>query len=173
MPRIYDETHAREIPSDDALSYLKSHGVHYEYWSVEGAPHELRQQDALSQDQQQAILDAFRPELERLSREFGYISSDLIILNDKATPNLEELLANFEREHHHTEDEVRFIVEGEGAFTLTRHGDTFRVLVTPGDLISVPRGTRHFFTLTQRRRVKAIRLFQTREGWTALYEPGA
>ncbi|MGX1451877.1 cupin superfamily acireductone dioxygenase involved in methionine salvage, partial [Cytobacillus horneckiae] len=32
----------------------------------------------------------------------------------RPNPNLDELLKNFQREHHHTDDEVRFIVSGHG-----------------------------------------------------------
>jgi cupin superfamily acireductone dioxygenase involved in methionine salvage len=43
-----------------------------------------------------------------------YQSQDVISLSD-TTPNLDELLKNFQREHHHTDDEVRFIVSGHGS----------------------------------------------------------
>ena len=32
------------------------------------------------------------------------------------TPNLDVMLAKFNREHWHDEDEVRFIIEGRGLF---------------------------------------------------------
>ncbi len=170
MPKIVEQGTNREIPASDIPAYLKNHGVHYEFWPVDPAPASLRQKSGLALDEQDAILNAFKSDLERLSKQFGYISHDLIVLNPESTPNLEQLLKNFERVHRHTEDEVRFIVDGEGIFTLTRNGDTFSVTVTAGDLISVPAGTEHYFTLTETRNVKAIRLFQTKEGWVALYK---
>ncbi|NMP21357.1 cupin domain-containing protein [Sulfobacillus harzensis] len=169
MAHIYDQTHQRTIPQEDQIAYLRDHGIHYEFWPVDAVPEALRRQSGLSEAEQQQVLDAFKSHLSRLAEQFGYISHDLIVLNPESTPNLEELLTNFERVHCHTEDEVRFIVDGEGVFTLTRNGDTFSVTVTPGDLISVPAGTEHYFTLTDRRNVKAIRLFQTKEGWIAIY----
>jgi len=33
-----------------------------------------------------------------------------------ATPNLEAMLARFDKEHTHDEDEVRFILSGRGIF---------------------------------------------------------
>ncbi len=170
MAKIYDHTHQKDIPTESIAAYLAEHGVHYEFWPVESAPEALRLQDSLTPAEQQAILGAFGESIARISKERGYISHDLIVLNPNSTANLEELLKNFERTHIHTEDEVRFIVDGEGIFTLTRNGDTFSVTVTAGDLISVPEGTPHYFTLTDVRNVKAVRLFQTKEGWVAIYQ---
>ena len=41
--------------------------------------------------------------------------------------------------------------------------------VEAGDLIRVPRGTRHWFNLCGDRRIRAIRLFQDTAGWTPHY----
>lgn len=170
MPKIIEHRTGREIAAADIPQYLQEHGVHYEFWPVEAAPEALRRQSGLSSEEQETLLAAFHENLSRLSQQFGYISHDLIVLNPETTANLEELLKNFERTHRHTEDEVRFIVDGEGIFTLTRNDDTFSVTVTAGDLISVPAGTAHYFTLTETRNVKAVRLFQTKEGWVAIYQ---
>lgn len=156
---------------EEAAQYLDRHGVLYEAWDMSQLEPELRGQPNPSLDEQTRILEHFRPGLQRLARERGYVSHDMIVLNRDAQPNLADLLVKFEREHHHTEDEVRFTVYGEGIFTLTRGQDTFSVTVRAGDLISVPAGTRHFFTLTERREIVAIRLFMTRDGWVAIYDP--
>lgn len=169
MPKIFDHTEKHQVPEAQIPQYLFEHGVHYEFWPVEAAPQELRAKSGLTDMEKETLLQSYQDNLNRISEQFGYISHDLIVLNPTSTSNLEELLANFERSHHHTEDEVRFIVDGEGVFTLTRGGDTFSVTVTPGDLISVPAGTEHYFTLTDQRNVKAIRLFQTKDGWVAIY----
>jgi 1,2-dihydroxy-3-keto-5-methylthiopentene dioxygenase len=41
--------------------------------------------------------------------------------------------------------------------------------VEAGDLIRVPRGTRHWFNLCADRRIRAIRLFQDTSGWAPHY----
>lgn len=169
MPTIVDHTHQRSIPETEVLTYLNDHGIHYEYWPVNAVPPALKSQSGLTDQEKEEILAAFQPEIERISAQFGYIKHDLIVLNPDSTPNLEELLQNFERRHRHREDEVRFIVDGAGIFTLTRGDETFSVTVEAGDLISVPAGTEHYFTLTPERNVKAIRLFQTVDGWVAIY----
>ncbi|AEJ40702.1 1,2-dihydroxy-3-keto-5-methylthiopentene dioxygenase (5-methylthio-3-oxo-1-penten-1,2-diol dioxygenase) (DHK-MTPenedioxygenase) [Sulfobacillus acidophilus TPY] len=173
MAKVYDRTNQKEVPESELIPYLAAHGIHYEYWPIDRLPDSLRTQKTLSAEEQSQVIAAFAPELQRMSRDYGYISHDVVVLNTVSTPNLDELLANFERFHRHSEDEVRFIVDGAGVFTLEREGDLFDVTVYAGDLISVPRGTRHYFTLTETRNVKAIRLFQTREGWVAIYDEEA
>lgn len=86
------------------------------------------------------------------------------------TPGLEAMLAKFNREHWHDEDEVRFIVRGRGLFHIHPKGrPVIAVEVTPGDLIRVPRGTNHWFNLCGDRDIRAIRLFQDAAGWTPHY----
>lgn len=173
MPQIYDHTRNQQVPEDQVLEYLQRHDVHYEFWPVDVVPEDLRRQWGLTDVEKDAVLAAFGDRLNRISAERNYIARDLIVLNPNSTPNLEDILANFQRVHHHTEDEVRLIVDGEGVFTLTRGADTFSVTVTSGDLISVPAGTEHYFTLTDTRNVKAVRLFQTKDGWAAIYKEDA
>jgi 1,2-dihydroxy-3-keto-5-methylthiopentene dioxygenase len=80
------------------------------------------------------------------------------------------MLAKFSCEHWHDEDEVRFIVEGRGLFHVhPPDGPVFAIEVQAGDLISVPRGTHHWFDLCADRRIRAIRLFQDKSGWTPHY----
>ena len=45
-------------------------------------------------------------------------------------------------------------------------------LMRAGDLISVPRDTKHWFDLCDDRRIRAIRLFQDTSGWTPHYVEG-
>ncbi|MCY0864270.1 MAG: acireductone dioxygenase, partial [Sulfobacillus sp.] len=141
MAKVYDRTNQKEVPDSELIPYLTAHGIHYEYWPVDRVPESLRTQTTLSAEEQSAVITAFDSELQRMSRDYGYISHDMVVLNTVSTPNLDELLANFERFHRHSEDEVRFIVDGAGIFTLEREGDLFDVTVYAGDLISVPRGT--------------------------------
>ena len=86
------------------------------------------------------------------------------------TPGLDAMLARFNSEHWHDEDEVRLIVEGRGLFHIhPPDGPVFAIEVEAGDLIRVPRGTHHWFDLCGDRRIRAIRLFQDPSGWTPHY----
>ena len=115
------------------------------------------------------ILAAYSSEIERLKARDGYVTADVIDVKPQ-TPGLEAMLAKFNREHWHDEDEVRFIIHGRGLFHIhPRQGPVFAIEVEAGDLIRVPRGTWHWFDLCAEREIRAIRLFQDPSGWTPHY----
>lgn len=115
------------------------------------------------------ILAAFDEPIQALKEEGGYVTADVINIVP-TMENLDVMLAKFDREHWHDEDEVRFIVEGNGLFHIhPTEGPVFRIEVSEGDMINVPRGTHHWFHLCSDRRIKAIRLFQDMSGWTPHY----
>ncbi len=151
-------------------AFLESNEVIYEHWEISKLPAELRENYQLSDEQKQAVLGAFESEIKDISERRGYETADVIALSD-LTPNLDQLLQNFQREHHHTDDEVRFIVSGHGIFIIQGKDDVFfDVRLNPGDLISVPPNVRHYFTLQEDRKVVAVRIFVTPEGWVPIYE---
>jgi 1,2-dihydroxy-3-keto-5-methylthiopentene dioxygenase len=111
----------------------------------------------------------YQSPLDELKREKGYIEQDVVTLAP-ATPNLDAICAKFVDEHHHTEDEVRFVLEGEGIFDIRSTEDRWmRVLVEPGDLIIVPKDRHHRFMLTEAKTIRCVRLFQDQSGWTPVY----
>jgi len=144
-------------------AFLAGEGIHYETWPLEdrvdpAAPAE-------------AILSAYAPEIDELKRRGGFVTADVIDVYPD-TPNLDAMLAKFSKEHTHTEDEVRFILQGRGVFHINPGAagrQVFAIEVWAGDLISVPLGTRHWFDLCNDRRIRAIRLFQDTSGWTPHY----
>lgn len=108
-------------------------------------------------------------ELARIKREFGYKDEDEVSLSPE-TPNLETICAKFDKEHFHTLDEVRFVVEGEGIFDVRDRNDHWvRIVVEKGDLIIIPANTYHRFFLTDMKKIRCARLFLNNEGWTPLY----
>lgn len=148
--------------------FLSKYGVLYDRWGVERLPKELRENYELTEEDEKAIIEAYKEELEKLKKEKGYITEDIVILSDK-TPNLEALLEKFKREHHHIDDEVRFVVDGSGIFPIKLGGEVVEVYVEAGDLIVVPAGARHWFELDENRKIKCIRVFKTPAGWEAIY----
>ena len=52
----------------------------------------------------ESILEAYADEIEKLKASGGYVTADIIDVNPE-TPGLEEMLAKFDREHWHDEDE--------------------------------------------------------------------
>jgi 1,2-dihydroxy-3-keto-5-methylthiopentene dioxygenase len=126
--------------------------------------------DGLPEDAaDQEILDAYKQPIQELMAEGGYATADVINVKP-TTPGLEAMLAKFNREHFHDEDEVRFIVHGRGLFHIhPPGGEVFSIEVEKGDMIRVPRGTTHWFDLCTDRTIRAIRLFQDTSGWTPHY----
>jgi 1,2-dihydroxy-3-keto-5-methylthiopentene dioxygenase len=156
--------------TEEVISFLNSQEVIYEKWDINKLPEALKEKYALSDEEKDQILNAFEVEIADISEKRGYKAQDVISLSD-TTPNLDQLLKNFQQEHHHTDDEVRFIVSGHGVFVIQgKDGEFFDVFLEPGDLISVPENVRHFFTLQDDRKVVAIRIFVTTEGWVPIYE---
>ena len=152
----------RVIDEPDAIrDFLKPHGIWYERWDVEGRlPDNPTHED---------ILATYAPEIQRLKEQGGFVTADVINVSPD-TPGLDAMLAKFDKEHTHSEDEVRFTVSGQGLFHIhADDGTVFAVRVESGDLINVPRGTKHWFNLCDDRQIRCIRLFEDPSGWTPEY----
>lgn len=162
MARVLIPTENREISDcDEIKSYLQPHGIWYEHWPVQ----ERLAPDASNEE----ILQEFAPEIESLKQRGGFVTADVINVNSE-TPNLDAMLAKFDKEHTHAEDEVRFTVAGRGLFHIhPQSGPVFAVEVESGDLINVPNGTKHWFNLCDDRQIRCIRLFEDPAGWTPEY----
>lgn len=146
---------------EEIASYLAGCGIEYNHWT---ADYEVAN-DAPPED----ILRAYAKEIDQLKARGGYVAADVIDVNPQ-TSGLDAMLAKFNREHWHSEDEVRFIVAGRGLFHIhPKNGAVVAIEVEAGDLISIPRGTWHWFDLCSDRRIRAIRLFQESTGWTPYY----
>jgi 1,2-dihydroxy-3-keto-5-methylthiopentene dioxygenase len=112
---------------------------------------------------------AAQPALDRLKASRGYVEQDVVELSPQ-TPELDTLCAKFEGEHLHTDDEVRFVLDGEGVFDLRSVDDRWmRVTVEAGDLIVVPANLHHRFFLTSRKQIRCVRLFKDSTGWVPHY----
>jgi 1,2-dihydroxy-3-keto-5-methylthiopentene dioxygenase len=144
---------------DEVRGVLADFGIPYERWGTRGS--------AGSPDA--AVLDTYKADVQRLMKERSYQSVDLIALRPD-TPHLDAITAKFDKEHHHTDDEVRFTVEGEGVFEINvSDSERLKLTAEPGDLIVIPAFRRHLFYLTEKRAIRCIRLFKTKEGWEAIY----
>ena len=145
----------------DIKRHLGEAGLDYQRWE----PAHTVPDDAPAA----TILAAYATEIETLKKQGGYVTADVIDVLPE-TPGLDEMLARFQQEHWHDEDEVRFIIAGSGQFHVRpRSGPVLAIEVTAGDLLCVPNGTWHWFHLCAQRRIRAIRLFQDPAGWTPHY----
>ncbi len=152
----------RTLTDGNAITeYLAGCGIDYEKW----IPAHPIADDASAEQ----ILQTYAGEIDKLKARGGYVTADVIDVSPE-TPGLEAMLAKFNREHWHNEDEVRFIISGHGLFHIhSQAGPVLAIEVEAGDLIRVPRGTWHWFNLCADRRIRAIRLFQEMAGWTPQY----
>jgi 1,2-dihydroxy-3-keto-5-methylthiopentene dioxygenase len=137
---------------------LEKIGIRFERWPA-------RSQLATTADEA-AILAAYAPEVGKLQRDHGYTRADVVRIL-RGTPNTASMREKFLNEHRHSEDEVRFFVEGSGSFYLHMEGYVFQVVCERDDLISVPAQTRHWFDMGTNPCFCAIRLFTNPQGWVA------
>lgn len=138
------------------VEVLAGIGVDFERWS---APHALA-----DNADQAAVLAAYESDVSRIMKEGGYQSVDVVRVKPD-NPNRAELRQKFLAEHTHDDDEVRFFVDGAGAFYLRKEGKVYRVICERNDLISVPAGITHWFDTGPAPDFCAIRIFTTPEGW--------
>jgi 1,2-dihydroxy-3-keto-5-methylthiopentene dioxygenase len=111
----------------------------------------------------------YEPALAELCAQKGYVARDEVALSP-TTPNLQLLKDKFKDEHLHTDDEVRFVLEGAGIFDIRSADDRWmRVVVEPGDVLVVPAGRNHRFLLTDVCQIRCVRLFRDMTGWTPVY----
>ena len=140
-------------------------------WRDDGTPisPERLTEEGVLNEQLALEPSAYQPKMEALKAEHGYIEQDQVELRPD-TPNLDAICAKFDPEHLHDEDEVRFVLEGEGIFDIRSRDDRWmRVKVEAGDLIVVPKERYHRFELTDTKTIRCVRLFQDASGWVPKY----
>ncbi|XP_056446091.1 acireductone dioxygenase [Gadus chalcogrammus] len=112
------------------------------------------------------------PELEKIRKDQGYSFSDVITIQKETLPNYEEKLKMFFEEHLHLDDEIRYILDGQAYFDVRSVCNRWiRIAMGKGDLITLPAGIYHRFTLDQTNYTKAMRLFVGEPVWKAYNRP--
>ena len=139
---------------------LRAIGVRFERWEA-AAP----VKPGASQDE---VINADRADIDRLMAEGGYQTVDVVSLNPDH-PDRAALRQKFLNEHTHSEDEVRFFVEGRGLFCLHIGEEVLQMLCEQDDWISVPAGTKHWFDMGSAPQFCAIRFFDNPQGWVAAF----
>lgn len=112
------------------------------------------------------------PELEKIRKMRNYSWMDIITICKDTLPNYEEKIKMFFEEHLHLDEEIRYILEGSGYFDVRDKEDKWiRISMEKGDMITLPAGIYHRFTLDEKNYVKAMRLFVGEPVWTPYNRP--
>jgi 1,2-dihydroxy-3-keto-5-methylthiopentene dioxygenase len=155
----------------DIRQKLAPLSIELSHWPIEktekvGA---LLQADTLSDQQKEDLLKELDNRFLEQKAKYGYQTRDLVVLHAQV-PKLEEMLKIFDKCHKHSDDEVRYIVDGSGIFGFCMpDGSQALLTVEAEEYIRVPADTEHWFVLDNKRRIKAVRYFTSKEGWVAHY----
>lgn len=157
---VYSANNPKEIDFqsesfDQITTELNKYGIQFERW----------EQDSKVSDDPLITYDSF---IKKLMEQGGYATADVIQLKPD-NPNKDELRKKFLSEHTHSEDEVRFFVQGSGLFYIHRPTEerVLAITCTAGDLLSVPALTRHWFDMGPNPDFVCIRVFTDPAGWVA------
>jgi 1,2-dihydroxy-3-keto-5-methylthiopentene dioxygenase len=146
-------TNANEI-----TALLSAMGVTFERWKASFPI------DSSTTSEQ--ILEAYAKDIQVFKDAGGYQTVDVVSMHANH-PDKVAFREKFLSEHIHTEDEIRFFVNGKGLFCLHIGEHIYQVLCEKEDLISVPANTPHWFDMGSQPEFTAIRLFNNQEGWVA------
>lgn len=139
-------SHQKDPPEFVSIEKLKKIGV--EYWYFEP---ELFLNDGLSE----------------FKMKQGYTYQDQIEVSPSTLENYEAKIKSFYDEHIHKDEEIRYVLDGSGYFDVRDNDDKWiRIEVVKGDMIVLPSGIFHRFTLDDKNYIKALRLFVGEPVWT-------
>lgn len=109
--------------------------------------------------------------LQDLRKSRGYSYEDTV----RITPQMQgydDKMKMFFREHIHSDEEIRLIVDGSGYFDVRDKNDRWiRIECAKNDLLILPAGIYHRFTVDKKDFVEANRYFIGEPVWTAINRP--
>ena len=85
---------------------------------------------------------------KQIRKDRGYTYCDFLELSKDKVADYDAKLKIFFSEHLHADEEIRFILDGSGYFDVRdRNDEWIRILVRKNDLLVLPAGIYHRFTL--------------------------
>lgn len=116
--------------------------------------------------------DAVDPKLSKLRDDRGYSYADIITVHPDVLPQYDSKVKSFFEEHIHDAEEIRYVLGGSGFFDVRNQRDEWvRVHVKSGDLMTLPEGIYHRFTVDEEDVIHAMRLFIGQPVWTPFNRP--
>ncbi|XP_077990198.1 acireductone dioxygenase-like [Glandiceps talaboti] len=144
--------HMTDPPQFLDLEYLKEQGVLY--WKLD--------------------VDNLKEEgtLDKIKTERGYTYEDEIECTPEKLENYEQKLKIFFIEHMHADEEIRLFMDGSGYFDIRDKNDKWvRIECVKGDMLILPAGIYHRFTMDEKDYTKAKRFFVGEPVWTPHNRP--
>ncbi len=110
--------------------------------------------------------------VNEIAKKRNYKNRDTITLNEESFPGGKEALSKqldkFFEEHLHEDEEIRYVLDGDGYFDVRDAEDNWiRAKIFKYDLLILPPGIFHRFTLSNTKHIKALRLFKDSPKWEA------
>lgn len=156
---------SENVPVSPAL--LKELGVLY--WKMDPASFEYPVKEVPWEPAEGTVVD---PKLAAIRDGRGYNYAEILTIHPDTLPNYDKMIAMFFEEHIHDAEEIRYILGGSGYFDVRDFEDSWiRIKLSAGDLITLPEGIYHRFTLDDRDMIKAMRLFKGTPVWTPFNRP--
>ncbi|TYJ54523.1 1,2-dihydroxy-3-keto-5-methylthiopentene dioxygenase [Cryptococcus floricola] len=155
---IYDD-----IPGDQRLPHDTGKYLSEEILAKLGVTYKFIPID--EQEQWKNSIDVF-------AKERGYKNRDQITVTPAGLgESYETKIKSFFDEHLHEDEEIRYILAGSGYFDIRGAGEFhdeqwIRIGLEAGDLIVLPPGIYHRFTVDSNDTITAMRLFQDEPKWT-------
>ncbi|KAJ5778936.1 Acireductone dioxygenase ARD family [Penicillium paradoxum] len=148
----------------------------YWYDNVEGDQREPHDSGRAVSEEKLASLGVFYKHcptidaVDTIASNRGYRNRDQVTISPEAMGAVyEEKVKSFFSEHLHEDEEIRYILDGEGYFDVRGQEDEWiRICLVKEDMIILPAGIYHRFTTNSQNYVKAMRLFQDEPKWTPL-----
>jgi len=116
--------------------------------------------------------DATDPKLAQIRDDRGYSYADIITVHPDCLPSYDDKVKAFFEEHIHDAEEIRYILGGSGYFDVRNKKDQWvRIHIKAGDLMTLPEGIYHRFTVDETDSIHAMRLFIGQPVWTPFNRP--
>lgn len=116
--------------------------------------------------------DSMDPKLSKLRDDRGYSYADIITVHPDKLPEYDKMVKSFFEEHIHDAEEIRYILGGSGYFDVRDLNDRWvRIHIKAGDLMTLPEGIYHRFTVDEKDTIHAMRLFVGQPVWTPFNRP--